>query len=226
MRQLWKRIECLLLVLGLVLTLAACSAEDTQTVIDSVDAVVDLLLEDDGSGAPQTPIQDSAGTPDQVAGAPEDTPEEPDTPEETAPDAVGNTDGKADGGAGDTADASGEPLSLDEDGSYTTRDDVALYLSLYGHLPDNFLTKKEARELGWSGGSLEPYASGCAIGGDRFGNREGLLPEAKGRIYYECDIDTVGADSRGAKRIVFSNDGLIYYTDDHYESFTLLYGEP
>ena len=61
--------------------------------------------------------------------------------------------------------------------------------------------------------------------GDYFGNYEGLLPEKKGRKYTECDIDTLGAKSRGAKRIIFSNDGLIYYTDDHYESFELLYGE-
>ena len=80
-------------------------------------------------------------------------------------------------------------------------------------------------QLGWSGGSLESYARGCSIGGDTFGNREGLLPAKKGRVYTECDIDTAGKSSRGAKRIVFSNDGLIYYTDDHYESFTLLYGE-
>ena len=52
-----------------------------------------------------------------------------------------------------------------------------------------------------------------------------LLPEKPGRTYTECDIDTLGKSSRGAKRIVFSNDGLIYYTDDHYEHFTLLYGE-
>lgn len=63
-----------------------------------------------------------------------------------------------------------------------------------------------------------------SIGGDRFGNREGLLPTAKGRKYYECDIDFDGT-YRGAKRIVYSNDGLIYYTEDHYESFELLYGE-
>ena len=114
---------------------------------------------------------------------------------------------------------------IDEDGSYTSKDDVALYIHTYGHLPGNFITKKEARELGWSGGGLEKYAPGMCIGGDRFGNYEGLLPEKKGRKYTECDIDTLGAKSRGAKRIVFSNDGLIYYTDDHYDSFTLLYGE-
>ncbi len=102
---------------------------------------------------------------------------------------------------------------------------MSLYLHIYGHLPDNFITKKEAEKLGWSGGSLEPYAPGMCIGGSRFGNYEGLLPEKEGRTYTECDIDTLGADKRGAKRIVFSNDGLIYYTEDHYESFELLYGE-
>lgn len=117
-----------------------------------------------------------------------------------------------------------EEESLDRNGSYYSKDEVALYIHLYNELPDNFITKKEAKNLGWSGGVLEDYAPGKAIGGDRFGNYEGLLPEKSGRSYTECDIDTKGK-KRGAKRIVFSNDGLIYYTDDHYESFTLLYGE-
>lgn len=116
--------------------------------------------------------------------------------------------------------------AIAEDGVYTHKDDVALYIYTYGDLPDNFITKNEARDLGWSGGGLEGYAPGMCIGGDRFGNYEGLLPEEEGRSYTECDIDTLGADSRGAKRIVFSNDGLIYYTEDHYESFELLYGTP
>ena len=114
---------------------------------------------------------------------------------------------------------------IDENGSYTSKDDVALYIHTYGKLPSNFITKDEARALGWDGGSLEPYAPGKCIGGDYFGNYEGLLPEKKGRKYTECDIDTMGKSSRGEKRIIFSNDGLIYYTDDHYASFTLLYGE-
>ena len=114
-----------------------------------------------------------------------------------------------------------------EDGWYSSKEEVALYLHLYGHLPDNYVTKREAQDKGWSGGSVERYTGeGTAIGGSRFGNYEGLLPEAEGRSYQECDIDTVGASSRGAKRIVYSNDGLIYYTGDHYESFELLYGEP
>ena len=114
---------------------------------------------------------------------------------------------------------------LDIDGWYYSAEDVALYLVTYGELPSNFITKKEARELGWEGGSVQKYLEGAAIGGDKFGNREGILPKAGGRQYYECDIDTDGKNSRGAKRIVFSNDGLIYYTEDHYESFILLYGE-
>ncbi len=116
-----------------------------------------------------------------------------------------------------------EPVLLDEDGTYNSAEDVSLYLYTYDHLPDNYITKNEARDLGWTGGSVEQVAPGCAIGGDRFGNREGILPKAEGRQYYECDIDTIGETSRGAKRIVWSDDGLIYYTEDHYESFTLLY---
>ena len=124
------------------------------------------------------------------------------------------------------SEASGNPGSrLTEDGVYDSKDEVALYIPLFGHLPSNYITKKQAEELGWSGGSLEPYAPGKCIGGSRFGNYEGLLPDAKGRSWTECDIDTMGARSRGAKRIVFSNDGLIYYTEDHYEHFELLYGK-
>lgn len=114
---------------------------------------------------------------------------------------------------------------LPEDGTYTSKDDVARYIYLYGHLPSNFISKKDAQALGWEGGSLEPYAPGKCIGGSRFGNYEGILPEKDGRSYTECDIDTLGAAKRGAKRIVFSNDGLVYYTEDHYETFELLYGE-
>ena len=116
-----------------------------------------------------------------------------------------------------------DPQAPEERGSYTGRDELALYIHTYGHLPDNFVTKSEARQTGWNGGSLEGYLPGKCIGGDRFGNREGLLPDADGRVWTECDVNTLGADSRGAERIVFSNDGLVYYTDDHYDSFQLLY---
>ena len=114
---------------------------------------------------------------------------------------------------------SASAVSVTEDGQYDSKDEVSAYLTEYGHLPSNYITKKQAQALGWQGGSLEPYAPGCSIGGDRFGNREGLLPKAAGRSYTECNIDTDGQSSRGAKRLVFSNDGLYFYTEDHYETF-------
>lgn len=117
-------------------------------------------------------------------------------------------------------------LSVEEFGEYTSKDEVAAYLYEFGHLPDNFITKKEAQDLGWDSkeGNLDEVAPGKSIGGDYFGNYEGVLPEADGRTYHECDIDYEGGH-RNAKRIVYSDDGLIYYTEDHYENFELLYGE-
>ena len=117
-------------------------------------------------------------------------------------------------------------LSVEESGEYTSKDEVAAYLYEFGHLPDNFITKEEAQDLGWDSkeGNLDEVAPGKSIGGDYFGNYEGVLPEADGRTYHECDIDYEGGH-RNAKRIVYSDDGLIYYTEDHYENFELLYGE-
>lgn len=113
---------------------------------------------------------------------------------------------------------------IEEDEEYTSREEVAAYLHVFGHLPDNFITKKEAKSLGWVSreGNLGEVAPGKSIGGDYFGNYEGNLPEKKGRDYYECDIDSDGG-YRGAKRIIYSDDGLIFYTEDHYETFEQLY---
>lgn len=113
---------------------------------------------------------------------------------------------------------------ISEDGWYDTKDEVALYIHLYGHLPGNYISKKDAEALGWDNYQvrLPDVAPGKSIGGSRFGNYEGVLPDKKGRVWTECDIDA-SEGYRGKKRIVFSNDGLIYYTDDHYETFTQLY---
>lgn len=119
-------------------------------------------------------------------------------------------------------ESTSQKLSVEKDGSYTSPEDVAEYIHTFGTLPGNFITKKEAKTLGWSGGSLKDYAPGKSIGGDTFGNYEGLLPEKKGRKYTECDVNYTGG-KRGAERIIFSDDGLIFYTDDHYASFTQLY---
>ena len=117
-----------------------------------------------------------------------------------------------------------EKLSVEKDGRYTTPEDVAEYIHTFGTLPSNFITKKEAQKLGWNNkeGNLWDVTDQMSIGGDYFGNYEGLLPEADGRKYTECDVNYEGG-YRGGERIVFSNDGLIFYTDDHYESFTQLY---
>jgi len=117
-----------------------------------------------------------------------------------------------------------EDLVVEYSMPYSTPEEVALYLHVFVELPPNFLTKDEARGLGWvsSDGNLWDVTDQMSIGGDVFGNREGLLPEEYERVYYECDVNYYGG-FRGSERVVFSDDGLIYYTNDHYESFTQLY---
>ncbi|MBF7097489.1 ribonuclease domain-containing protein [Alkalibacter mobilis] len=126
--------------------------------------------------------------------------------------------------SGQTDNTQETVISVIEDESYSTKDEVAAYLHEFGHLPPNYITKSEAQKLGWdnSKGNLWEVTDKMSIGGDYFGNREGLLPKDKDRKYFECDIDYNGG-YRGAKRIVYSNDGLIFYTEDHYESFERLY---
>jgi ribonuclease T1 len=86
-------------------------------------------------------------------------------------------------------------------------------------LPARFLTKDQAERLGWKPGiDLWKVAPGKSIGGDRFGNREGLLPTAAGRRFFEADLDYAGG-SRGARRLVWSSDGRQWVTLDHYRSF-------
>lgn len=133
--------------------------------------------------------------------------------------------GQAQSSARDTPTmGSSNSLAVTEDGWYTGKEEVALYIHEFGHLPGNFISKTKAREAGWvaSEGNLDEVCPGMSIGGSRFHNDEGKLPDANGRTWTECDIDYEGG-YRGEKRIVFSNDGLIYYTDDHYETFERLY---
>lgn len=197
MKKLWG----LALLGALLLGLTACG---------------DIGLISGGDGPAAVYMDDAAGGEEDVPGETEDLPEEPEDPPvfDASDDAAGD-DGE------DLPYEDGLP-GVDEDGTYNSAEDVSLYLYTFGHLPDNYITKNEARDLGWTGGSVERYAPGCAIGGDKFGNREGVLPEG---TYHECDIDTIGESSRGAKRLVYADDGRIYYTEDHYETFELLYGE-
>ena len=214
-----KRLIPHLLILALLLALlSGCGVVDSQEVMDLAGEVLQDALTQ--AGEPSAAVLETEAP----SAAPTIAPTAAPTPEASSkPTAAPTPEPTTEPTPEPTPERTSTPLP--EDGSYTTKEDVALYIHLYGHLPDNFITKTEARKLGWEGGSLESYAPGKCIGGDRFGNYEGLLPDKKGRTWTECDIDTLGKKSRGAKRIIFSNDGLIYYTEDHYESFELLYGE-
>ena len=120
--------------------------------------------------------------------------------------------------------AAAPTTNIVKDGIYTSKDEVAAYIYKFGELPQNFITKKEAIALGWDAksGNLWQVTDKKSIGGARLSNREKKLPEASGRKWFECDIGYRGG-RRGAERIVFSSDGLIYYTPDHYENFYLLF---
>lgn len=137
-----------------------------------------------------------------------------------------NKEGKNDktGDSKDKQKSDKQNEAIDENGEYTSKEEVALYIHTFGKLPSNYVTKKEAQEQGWDSkaGNLDQVLPGKSIGGDKFGNREELLPTAKGRKYYECDINYTGG-FRNGERIVFSNDGLIFYTKDHYKTFEQLY---
>ena len=185
-------------ILALLLALTGCQVVDTaQIVKKSVTTLQELA---DAALSDETEAPESG---DQFVTA--------ESPEEAPQDEAAPADEVS-----ETTDTVGEHTY------YYDVDHVVLYLDTYGHLPENYITKDEARALGWEGGSVEVYQEGAAIGGDRFGNREGLLPEQTDRSYTECDINTDGADSRGAERLIFSNDGLYFYTSDHYASFTEL----
>ncbi|MGN1276295.1 MAG: ribonuclease domain-containing protein [Floccifex sp.] len=111
--------------------------------------------------------------------------------------------------------------TIDEEGSYTSKEDVSFYIHTYQHLPDNYITKQEAMDSGWDAslGNLWDVCPGMSIGGDVYKNYEKSLPED---TYHECDIDFEGG-YRNGKRLVYGQSGSIYYTQDHYETFEQLY---
>lgn len=191
MNQLWKKLLSFIMVLMASVTLTGC-------------AELLGLLEEEYESPPVTQTQRTSTTRSEATKG-QTRPSET----TTTPSAEENPELAA--------------IPVEEDGAYDSKMEVAAYLYQFGHLPDNYLTKSEARDRGWVAekGNLWKVTDRMSIGGDRFGNYEGLLPDQKGRQYYEADIDYRGG-GRNAKRIVFSNDGLIFYTDDHYESFEQL----
>jgi len=95
---------------------------------------------------------------------------------------------------------------------------VINYIKQNHRLPDYYITKNEARKLGWnaSKGNLCEVLPGRAIGGDKFGNRENQLPQ--GGKYYEADVN-YNCGNRNADRIIFTRNGEVYLTKNHYKSF-------
>ena len=120
-----------------------------------------------------------------------------------------------------TVEETDDTLTVEKNGRYTSKEEVALYIHTYGRLPSNYISKRKAEERGWvsSKGNLDKVLPGMSIGGSRYSNYEGLLPDGD---YRECDINYSGG-FRGPERIVFSDDGRIYYTADHYKTFEQLY---
>ena len=204
MKKWFSKWALALLATLMVLTgLAGCSSKDVETALDVAIEVIEVV---ESLEAMETETQISSGS------------------EQTSVQTEAQTTSEAETEEIETED---EAAVIDEDGHYTSKEEVALYLYTYGKLPSNFITKKEAENLGWKkkdgeAGQLHVVAPGMSIGGSSFGNYEGLLPEKKGRKYFECDINYVKGN-RGAERLVYSNDGLIFYTGDHYESFEQLY---
>ena len=204
MKKWFSKWALALMATLMVLTgLAGCSSKDVETALDVAIEVIEVV---ESLEAMETETQISSGS------------------EQTSVQTEAQTTSEAETEAIETED---EAAVIDEDGHYTSKEEVALYLYTYGKLPSNFITKKEAENLGWKkkdgeAGQLHVVAPGMSIGGSSFGNYEGLFPEKKGRKYFECDINYIKGN-RGAERLVYSNDGLIFYTGDHYESFEQLY---
>lgn len=231
-KEISKWLIALFAVVMVLGSLVGCSDAEVDKALDVAIEVLEVVesleaeTEGDGQTVAQTLVQASEQASRQAS---EQTPERvseqiSDQTLEQAPKAKDSSIAES------TADSSEDvEVTVEEDGHYTSKEEVALYIHTYGKLPSNYISKNEAEELGWKkkdgeDGQLHVVAPGMSIGGSYFGNYEGLLPEKKGRKYYECDINYVKGN-RGAERIVYSNDGLIFYTGDHYETFVQLYPE-
>lgn len=189
----------------------------TQEEIDEIMSEELTPLEGDELAMMEDPEGEIFSEDDEMRPLDESDLEQPE--DELIPDDIEEDDGDKTGTDGTSVDE-----KIKEDGTYTSKIDVAVYIHTYGKLPSNYITEEEAEKLGWvsSEDNLDEVAPGKSIGGDEFKNENKMLPEEDGRTYQECDIDYEGG-ARGSKRIVFSNDGLIFYSEDNYETFEQLY---
>ena len=216
MNGIKKFISLLVCALALTLTLSGCEQAVNQALLDALDSSFDALEQTD-EYAPESENDSTY-----AVSSGEDA-------KSTAPPATRSGKSGKNGKAQknfDKHDVSEEALeyaldTIEEDGVYTTPATVAAYIYTFHKLPSNYITKTEAQKLGWvsSEGNLTEAAPGKSIGGDRFGNYEGQLPKGN---YRECDVN-YKSGRRGAERIIYSSGSDIYYTDDHYETFTKLF---
>ncbi len=104
------------------------------------------------------------------------------------------------------------------------RNGADVYLRIYGRLPSNYISKKDAINAGWINilGNLNAVAPDKVIGGDVYRNKNGHLPSAPGRVWYEADIN-YDTGYRNDHRLLYSNDGLIFATYDHYMTFVQIH---
>ena len=203
-----RRIAAFLLACTVAVLFAGCGAAGQFDTAETEPVTGVVIFTDEDTTAPETESETETDPDPETESEPESDPETlAAEPETSIPDTIPEDEPL--------------PASVEKDGSYTTPEDVAAYIHNFGTLPGNFITKNEAKKLGWnsSDGNLWDVAPGKSIGGDRFGNREGLLPDGD---YKECDVNYDGG-YRGAERLIFGTDGSIYYTNDHYKSFTQLY---
>jgi len=228
LRKAWK---AALLFAAAVLALTACGGQmkGVSGAGSSSDGYWDIIIEDitSDSGSAQSeeaPQEASDATSDYYVGSTEHDDDEEsyglwdDTPWTGD---MSDSEPYRDEDSEEVEYSEQDGAEVEEDGEYTSKEEVAAYIHKYGHLPSNYITKKKAESLGWvaSKGNLAEVAPGKSIGGSYFGNYEGLLPDGD---YRECDIDYVSG-RRNAKRIIYSTDGRIYYTEDHYQTFEQLY---
>lgn len=222
-----KKITSFFLTLLMLLSATGCSLQQAEELAGAVldvtlNAAIDAVENYEGSYTPEDPnvlLNDVLGGVLSEQASPNDSTQE-------LNDFIASKKESA-----DSDENGGEALTVESYDSkiipipgeyYYDLEHVVLYIDCYGVLPDNYITKREARQLGWDGGTPERYLEGSAIGGDTFKNREKLLPKGN---YTECDLNTLGQDDRGGERLVFSDDGQYYHTEDHYESFTQVWVE-
>ena len=208
-----------IIILGLMFALGACTRQESENIraesFSSAESTQNKSISDESTEKHSEEITGTQSQKKHNKNKKQSQESSSETLEETSPESESTKEFET---------AESRETTVEENGNYTSKDDVALYIHTYKKLPVNYITKAQAQEMGWDPekGNLSDVLPGMSIGGSAFGNYEGNLPRASGRRYFECDIDYDGG-YRGPKRLIYSNDGLVFYTEDHYKTFEQLY---